>query len=198
MKFRCTIMQEITKALILCSLVLLATLATVAMSEVSQNATVNQTLNQTTSQIENQIVNQTADQATNQTINGSKEAIGQTNGSSEAIILGSGNAISHDRVLRAGFEKTKPMNDLDVYGNRSAHDISPNSTAKAPFDIAQRVGNVSSFTYNAAYKPFYNISEYSRTKPAYQAPQSLASRSVYNISGYPEIMTANNIPSTRS
>lgn len=183
-------MQEITKAFIFCSLVLLTTHVTVAISEVSQNATVNQTIDQTINQIENQTTNQTADQ----TINGSKEATSQINGSSGAIILGSGKAISHDGVLRAGFEKTRPMNDLDVYGNRSAHDISSNSTARAPFDIAQRVGNVSSFTYNAVYKPFYNISEYSRTKPAYQAPQSLASRSIYNISGYPEIMTANNIP----
>jgi hypothetical protein len=187
-------MQEVIKAIIFCSLALLAILVPAAMAEDSQNATVNQTINQTANLTINQTANQIAGQTINQTINGTAETASQPNGSSEAIILGSGKAISHDKVLRAGFENTKPMNDLDVYGNRSIHDISVNSTAGAPFDISQRVGNVSEFSYNSVYKPLYNISEYSRTKPAYQTPQSLASRSVYNISGYPEIMTANNIP----
>src|SRR5512136_1540276 len=40
------------------------------------------------------------------------------------VVLGSG-ASRAGKVLRAGFQKNRTINDLDVYGNRSVHVIPP-------------------------------------------------------------------------
>jgi len=140
--------------------------------------------------------NITINQSTNETNNATENLIGDAiNADGEKIVIGNGRSASSKNVLRAGFEKVKAVNDLDVYGNRSEHAISSNISALAPFDISQRVGNVSQFTYNTdIYKPFYKVEEYRRTKPSYQTPESIANRQVYNISGYPIIKSVNSIP----
>jgi hypothetical protein len=102
-------------------------------------------------------------------------------------------ASQHTKVLRAGFEKTKPLNNLDVYGNKSTYNI-PSSGAKSAFNASQRLGNTSKITYNTNTRPIYNVSQYSRTKPTYEVPSTLSSKPVYSISGYPVIKAANSIP----
>ncbi len=111
----------------------------------------------------------------------------------EAVTLGRGDR-ERGKVLRAGYENSKPVNNLDVYGNRSTHVIPPQVPASWAFDISQRVGNVSRFTYANSYTPLYDISKYSRTKAIYQVPSSLSTKPVYNISGYPNIKIASSIP----
>ncbi len=100
------------------------------------------------------------------------------------------------KVLRAGFEETKAVNNLDVYGNRSAYSIggSNNSSSGDAFNINQRVGSVANMTYTTDYSPIYTADEYSRTKAVYEAPENLSNRSVYNISGYPAIKATAAIP----
>ena len=161
-----------------CVVALLAAIMPAGVTEDGQNAgaTINQSINETNNATENL----TADVI---------RADGDT------IVIGNGKSASSGKALRAGFEKAKAVNDLDVYGNRSEHMISSNASEAAPFDISQRVGNVSQFTYNTdIYKPFYSVDEYRRTKPAYQTPESLANKSVYKISGYPTIKAVNSIP----
>jgi hypothetical protein len=102
-------------------------------------------------------------------------------------------ASQHTKVLRAGFEKTKPLNNLDVYGNKSTYNI-PSSGANSAFNLSQRLGNTSKITYNTNTRPIYNVSQYSRTKPTYEVPSTLSSKPVYSISGYPVIKAANSIP----
>jgi hypothetical protein len=104
-------------------------------------------------------------------------------------------SVRHAKVLRAGFEKTRALNNLDVYANRSLHNLETAGQAKSVFNISQRVGNTSSFTANTSiYKPYYTVNEYTRTKANYEAPGNLASRPVYNISGYPVIKAASSMP----
>lgn len=131
-------------------------------------------------------VNRTASPDKNISINESQDHM-------SVIALGSGNR-NAGKVLRAGFQASKPVNDLDVYGNRSVHVIPPQVPAQWSFDISQRVGNVSKFNFAQSYKPFLRISPYFRTKAAYQAPSNLSSRPVYSISGYPRIKIASGIP----
>jgi len=131
-------------------------------------------------------VNRTASPDKNISINESQDHM-------SVIALGSGNR-NAGKVLRAGFQASKPVNDLDVYGNRSVHVIPPQVPAQWSFDISQRVGNVSKFNFAQSYKPFLSISPYFRTKAAYQAPSNLSSRPVYSISGYPRIKIASGIP----
>jgi hypothetical protein len=172
-------MSKIARGAILASIFLLLAAimpACVAEDGSNQNATINQSINETNN-------------ATDNMIGDAIKADG------EKIVIGNGRSSSSERVLRAGFEKTKAVNNLDVYGNRSEHAISSKASALAPFDISQRVGNVSQFTYNTdIYKPIYSVDEYRRTKPSYQTPESIANRQVYNISGYPTIKAANSIP----
>jgi len=158
------IMQKNLASLI-CTLALLAFLMPAAIAEDIQNAAANITLNET----QNATVNITQ--------------------------LGAGIAVSHTRVLRAGFEKSKSLNNLDVYGNKSTYSIPSRTTLSSVFNVSQRLGNVSQITSNTdIYKPIYNISQYSRTKPIYEVPRALTSKSVYSISGYPKIKAANSIP----
>jgi len=99
------------------------------------------------------------------------------------------------KVLRAGFINTKPVNDLDVYGSRAVQNLGNISNTTSVFNASQRLGMVGKISYNTSiYKPLYNISEYSRTKPTYQVPSSLSSRPVYDIENYPVIKSSTSIP----
>lgn len=99
------------------------------------------------------------------------------------------------KVLRAGFENTKPMNDLDVYGSKAVQNLGNITNATSVFNASQRLGMVGKISYNTGiYKPLYNISEYSRTKPTYQVPSTLSSRPVYDIENYSIIKTSASIP----
>jgi hypothetical protein len=175
------IMQKILASLI-CTLALLAFLMPATVADSSQNATANITINATQ--------NATAKITQNETQNDDSLKSTPT-----ATQMGEGNAASHTKVLRAGFEKTKPLNNLDVYGNKSTYNIPSSTSPSLAFNVSQRLGNVSKITYNTdIYKPIYNISQYSRTKPIYEVPDTLSSKPVYSISGYPEIKAVNSIP----
>ncbi len=141
-------------AYIVSTLALMSVLIPITIAEDNQNGTANLTLNQTQNATGNITLNEAQ------------------------------NANQQTRVLRAGFENTKPLDNLGAYGNKSASGIPAGTANKTAFDLSQRLGNVSKFTYNTdIYTPVYNVSQYSRTKPIYEAPGNLASRPVYNISG---------------
>jgi len=172
-------------ACFVCILALLTVSLPVIIAEDNQfytgKTTQNQTQNATGNISLNQTQNATLDLKLNLTQTQDKTAIGSQNTNQPA------------RVLRAGFEKTKPLNNLDMYGNKSTYSI-PSSNISSAFDLSQRRGNMSRFTYNTGiYKPVYNVSQYSRTKPTYEVP-STAAKPVYSISGYPVIKTPNSIP----
>ncbi|MBN1234437.1 MAG: hypothetical protein JW999_00115 [Methanotrichaceae archaeon] len=180
-----------------CVLALLAVLMPAIIAEESQNVaanvTQNETLNATANVTQNETLNATANITLNATDVVTEDDIPES--VPNVTKMSAQNATSHTKVLRAGFEKTKPLNNLDVYGNKSTYNI-PSSTSPGPaFNISQRLGNVSKTTYNTdIYKPTYNISQYSRTKPLYEVPDTLSSKPVYSISGYPLIKAANSIP----
>jgi hypothetical protein len=113
------------------------------------------------------------------------------------------------KALRVGFEKTKPVNNLDVYGSKQGYDIESfasikhvynmsmlsRTAPKAAFNASQRTGRAAEFTYNTGiYKPLYNVSAYSNVKPIYDVPSTLSTKPVYNIEGYPRIKAVNSIP----
>jgi hypothetical protein len=103
--------------------------------------------------------------------------------------------IKPGKVLRAGFAKTKPLNNLDVYGSKSTYDIKAWSVGGFAFNISQRLGKVSNITYNTnIYKPTYEVSKYSRVKPNYEVPSNINSKSIYKISGYPAIKIPISMP----
>ncbi len=105
------------------------------------------------------------------------------------------NATQSTKVLRVGFENTKPINNLDVYGSKALYNAEANSNVTQVFNASQRLGIPGTIRYNTSiYKPIYNVSEYSRAKPTYQVPSSLSSRPVYNIAAYPKIKVPNSIP----
>jgi len=194
------IMQKILVGLI-CTFALLAFLMPATIAEDSQNATANITLNETRNVTANISINLTQNATESLTPAANPDATAATSSNDRlksapaTAQLGAGNAASHTKVLRAGFEKTKPLNNLDVYGNKSTHNLSSSTSPSTAFNASQRLGNVSQFTYNTdIYKPTYNISQYSRTKPIYEVPNNLGSKPVYSISGYPDIKTANSIP----
>ena len=205
-------MQKILASLI-CTLALLAYLMPATIAEDSQNATANITLNETQNATANITLNATQNATAkimlNETQNVTESLTQAANPDATTAIspdnslksapfatqLGTGNASSHTKVLRAGFEKTKSLNNLDVYGNKSTYNISSSISPSPAFNVSQRLGNVSQITYNTdIYKPIYNISQYSRTKPLYQVPDTLSSKPVYSISGYPEVKAVNSIP----
>ena len=107
-----------------------------------------------------------------------------------------GGSQTNTKVLRAGFEKTKAVNDLDVYGNKSLRELGDKSEVpESAFNASQRLGNVSKFNYNTSNtKQLYNVSEYSRTKPMYQVPSSSSSKPVYDIEKYSTIKAPASIP----
>jgi hypothetical protein len=205
---------------IICTLGLLAFVMPAISAEENLNATanttINETLNATTNTTLNEDLNATANIAANVAANitanaasnltdvvppkdataaiSPDQATQTAQSTPSAAQLGSGIAQSHSKVLRAGFEKTKPLNNLDVYGNKSTYNIPFSTSQKAPFEVNQRLGNVSQFTYNTQYKPLYNISQYSRNKPTYEVPTSVSSKPTYSISNYPVIKAANSIP----
>jgi hypothetical protein len=205
-------MQKILVGLI-CTLALLAYLMPAIVAEDSQNATLNTTLNQTQNVTANISINETQNATASITLNETQSASASVTQAANpdaktvtspedglestpaAAQLGSGNASSHTKVLRAGFARPKPLNNLDVYGNKSTYNIPSSHSPSSAFNVSSRLGNVSQFTYNTdIYKPTYNISQYSRTKPLYQVPGTLSSRPVYSISSYPEIKAVNSIP----
>ena len=99
------------------------------------------------------------------------------------------------KVLRVGFERIKPLNNLDVYGSRAMYDIEARGTVNSSFNVSQRLGNISNITENTnIYKPFFEVNGYTRVKPTYEAPGNLGARPVYNITGYPVIKTSSGIP----
>jgi hypothetical protein len=103
------------------------------------------------------------------------------------------NAKSH-KVLRLGFERTKPLNNLDVYGSKTTYDIEARGS-NSSFNVSQRLGNISNITDSTnIYRPFFEVNGYIRVKPTYEAPSNLGRRPVYNITGYPVIKTPSSIP----
>lgn len=115
------------------------------------------------------------------------------------------------KVLRVGFERTKPLNNLDALGSQSAdksnsqpistqkpvHNLSMLSRIepKVAFNASQRTGMVAKLTYDTGiFKPFYNVSANSNVKPIYDVPDSVHKKPVYNIGNYPKIMSVNSIP----
>lgn len=175
-------------AFVVCVLALLAVAMPVMIAEENQNSTVNSTLNQTQNLTGNVSLNETGKAAGNISLN---QNIAMNPNATQSTAPGTP---QHTKVLRAGFEKTKPLNNLDVYGNKSTYNI-PSSGANSAFNASQRLGNTSKITYNTnTVKPTYNVSQYSRTKPTYEAPSTLASKPVYSISGYPTIKAPNSMP----
>jgi hypothetical protein len=191
---------------LICTLALLAFLMPATTAEESLNATANTTLNTTLNETQNATASIMLNATSNLTeesltpaespdITATEPAVEIPESSPFATQLGTGNAAPHSKVLRAGFEKTKPVNNLDVYGNKSTYNIPFSASPSIAFNASQRLGNVSQFTYNTNnYKPIYNISQYSRTKPLYEVPGTISSKPVYSISGYPNIKTVNSIP----
>lgn len=193
---------------IICTLGLLAFLMPAISAEENLNATANTTINETLNATANIAANVTANITANAASNltevlppenttaaiAANQAAPTAQNTPSAAQLGSGIAQSHSQVLRAGFEKTKPLNNLDVYGNKSIHNIPFSTSQGTPFEVNQRLGNVSQFTYNTQYKPLYNISQYSRNKPTYEVPSSVSSKPTYSISNYPLIKAVNSIP----
>jgi hypothetical protein len=194
-----TIMQKILVGFI-CTLALLALMMPATVAEDSQNATANTTLNVTENATASIMLNATSNLTGILTPSANSDATTTTTSDNNresapaATQLGSGNAANHTKVLRAGFEKTKPLNNLDVYGNKSTYNIPSSTSPSTAFNASSRLGNVSQFTYKTDYKPLYNISQYSRTKPLYEVPDTLSSKPIYSTSGYPNIKTANSIP----
>ena len=205
-------MQKILASLI-CTLALLAVLVPATIAEDGQNATANITLNATLNATANVTQNETQNATAAITLNATDNATAfvtpiedqivteniSENGSPESAQsdakMGAQNATPHTKVLRAGFEKTKPLNNLDVYGNKSTYNIPSSASPSLVFNVSQRRGNISQTTYNTdIYKPIYNVSQYSRTKPLYEVPDTLSSKPVYSISGYPKIKATNSIP----
>ena len=193
---------------IICTLGLLAFFMPAISAEENLNATANTTINEGLNATANIAANATPNIAANAASNltealppedstvaiAADQAAQTAQSTPSTAQLGSGNVTSPSKVLRAGFEKTKPLNNLDVYGNRSTYNIPFSTSQKAPFEVNQRLGNVSQFTYNTQYKPLYNISQYSRNKPTYEVPASASSKPTYSISNYPVIKAPNSIP----
>ena len=123
-------------AFVVCVLALLAVAMPVMIAEENQNSTVNSTLNQTQNLTGNVSLNETGKAAENISLN---QNITMNPNATQSITPG---ASQHTKVLRAGFEKTKPLNNLDVYGNKSTYNI-PSSGANSAFNASQRLGNTS-------------------------------------------------------
>jgi len=129
----------------------------------------------------------------NKTVSGAPAAEASAAASAANTVGGSQ---TNTKVLRAGFEKTKAVNNLDVYGNKSVRELGDKSEVpESAFNASQRLGNVSKFNYNTSNtKQLYNVSEYSRTKPMYQVPSSSSSKPVYDIEKYSTIKAPASIP----
>jgi len=187
-------------ACLICILALLAVSVPVIVAEDNQNVTGNTTQNQTQNVTGNISLNQTQNVTGNISLNETQEATKSIttgvaqNMAQNTTLSGAQSTNPHTKVLRAGFEKTRPLNNLDVYGNKSTYNI-PSRNAGSAFNLSQRLGNASKITYNTnSNKPIYNVSQYSRTKPTYEVPNALSSKPVYSVSGYPEIKAPNSIP----
>jgi hypothetical protein len=103
--------------------------------------------------------------------------------------------IKPEKVLRVGFAKTKPLNNLDVYGSKATYNIRAWSVGSSAFNLSQRLGKISNITYNTNInKPVYQVNEYTRVKPNYEVPSNLGSKQIYKISGYPLIKVPSSMP----
>ncbi|HNX39579.1 MAG TPA: hypothetical protein PKK11_03270 [Methanothrix sp.] len=182
--------MQYKSAAILCALAMPALIMAAAWGQDAGNSTMNSTINNSLNSTMNAAANLTPNTAASASLESVVEA------KDTGVNIGAGRAGAVGKVLRAGFNKTKPLNDLDVYGNKPVHFIanSNNSSPKAAFNVSQRVGSVANMTYNTEYTAVYSIDEHSRTRPTYEAPDNLSSRPVYSISGYPTIKMANSIP----
>ncbi len=105
------------------------------------------------------------------------------------------NATRSGRVLRAGWESARASKALGGNASIPKGGIDIGLESKPVFILSQRRGDVSIFTANSdIYTPLFSQNQYRRTKSAYQAPDNLSNREVYNITGYPVIMLPNSIP----
>lgn len=149
------------------------------------NNTSNITLNQTTVQV--QIV-----------VGGARDGINDTIALNASEIITSNatrNASREGKVLRAGGKSAKASKALGGNSSRQTAGTEIGLEPKAEFNLSQRQGNVSVFAANSdIYTPLFSQNQYTRTKPAYLAPENLSTREVYNIAGYPVIMLPNSIP----
>lgn len=105
------------------------------------------------------------------------------------------NASREGKILRAGGKSAKASKVLGGNSSRQKAGTEVGLEPKAEFNLSQRRGNVSIFKANSdIYTPLFSQNQYRRTRPAYQAPDNLSNREVYNITGYPVIMLPNSIP----
>ncbi len=113
------------------------------------------------------------------------------------------------KVLRLGFEKAKPLNNLDMLGSKFAGSVGTSAAQKpvessgmlsrmmpkAAFNISQRTGAVAKFSYDTGiFRPIFNVSAYSSARPFYDVPGSVHKKPVYDIENYPRIKAVNSIP----
>ncbi len=127
-------------ACFVCILALLAAAMPVIIAEDKQNSTGNSTLNQTQNITENVTLNETENASQNIALDGDRNATqSMTEGAGQNTAQIGVSASQHTKVLRAGFEKTKPLNNLDVYGNKSTYNI-PSSGANSAFNAQPAPG----------------------------------------------------------
>jgi len=164
--------------------------AEILMPSVAENATAEP---KATEAPENVTQTQAQESTENKTVSEAPAAEASAAASAANTVGGSQ---TNTKVLRAGFEKTKAVNNLDVYGNKSLRELGDKSEVpESAFNASQRLGNVSKFNYNTSNtKQLYNVSEYSRTKPMYQVPSSSSSKPVYDIEKYSTIKAPASIP----
>jgi len=129
----------------------------------------------------------------------------------QVLALDQAHPEAQPKVLRVGFERTKPLNNLDMFDSKPTnnsnsqvissqkpvHNVSMLSriTPKVAFNASQRTGMVAKLTYDTGiFRPFYNVSTYSNAKPIYDVPDSVHKKPVYNIENYPKIKSVNSIP----
>lgn len=99
------------------------------------------------------------------------------------------------KVLRAGGKSARASTALGGNSSSQTAGTEIGLEPKAEFDLSQRQGSVSKNKINSdIYTPLFSQNQYIRTKPAYQAPDNLSSREVYNVTGYPVIKLPNSIP----
>lgn len=157
------------------TLATLAAIVSLACAGEVQSSRENITTNITT----NVTTNITTNITTNLTTNKSNET---------------GMASGEGKVLRAGGKSASESNALGRNRSQKAG-TEIGLEPRAQFNLSQRYGSVSKFKFNSdTYTPLFRQNEYTRTKPAYQAPDNLSSIEVYNLTGYPVIMLPNAMP----
>ncbi len=155
---------------------------------IAANMTSNITLNQTTSPDQVQIIGSMRDSIIgNITLNAAGSIT--SNETRNAV------AARESKVLRAGSESTKAPKALGWKSSRRTAGIKIGLEPKSELNLSRQQESVSKFKFNSdIYTPLFIQNNYMRTKPSYTAPDSLSSRKVYNISGYPRVMLSSSIP----